>query len=220
MGWKGPFSSITLVVRAHAERLATERYPNGLLGLEADRETRKQKARDGRAKVIANIEKRVAEAAKVRRWVDDCRGLSARELSIQTISPPHSLPPLPPSLPLSLPPSLSFYQAGKRKPKYPKATSILDSSVNDQDQGMAVKIFHSIVIPFFGYRRKNAPTRPISSALSTVTHHFVCNRCFPAHNNDAQYKIPTERQHIGQRGNGVQIYGQNLLKTPTFIIHI
>ena len=69
MGWKGPFSSITLVVRAHAERLATEQYPNGLLGLEADRETRKQKARDGRAKVISSYEKRVAEAAKVRRWV-------------------------------------------------------------------------------------------------------------------------------------------------------
>lgn len=67
LGIKGPFSSITLVVRAHAERLAAERYPNGLVGLEADREARKQKARDGRAKVLENYEKRVAEAAKVRR---------------------------------------------------------------------------------------------------------------------------------------------------------
>ncbi len=65
VGYTGPFSSITLVVRAHAERLATECYPNGLLGLEADREERKQKARDGRAKVLENYEKRKAEAAKV-----------------------------------------------------------------------------------------------------------------------------------------------------------
>ena len=79
--FKGPFSSITLVVRAHAERLATNRYPNGLVGLEVDREARKQKARDGRAKVLANYEKRVAEAAKVRSWVGDCRCLLARELS-------------------------------------------------------------------------------------------------------------------------------------------
>ncbi len=66
----GPFSSITLVMRAHAERLARERYPNGLAGLEADREARKQKVREGRAQVLANYEKRKAEAIKVGRWVD------------------------------------------------------------------------------------------------------------------------------------------------------
>jgi hypothetical protein len=142
-------SSITLVVRAHAERLAIERYPNGLVGLEVDREARKQKALDGRAKVIANWEKRVAEAAK----------------------------------------------QGKKRPKYPKKSSLLESSINEQDRGFAVDYFHSIVIPFFGYRRKNKPTRPISSELSTVTEHFVCRRCSPNHDREAQYKIPTYPTH-------------------------
>jgi hypothetical protein len=145
MSFKGPFSSITLVVRSHAERLATERYPNGLVGLEVDREARKQKAIDGRAKVMANYEKRVLEAAK----------------------------------------------QGKKRPKRPKESAILSSSVNEQDQGMAVHIFHSIVIPFVGYRRKNAPTRPLSSTLSTVTEHFVCRRCNPNHHRGSHFNIPT-----------------------------
>lgn len=149
MSFNGPFSSITLVVRAHAERFATERYPNGLVGLEVDREARKQKAIDGRAKVMANYEKRVAEAAK----------------------------------------------QGKKRPKRPKESAILSSRVDEQDGGFAVHIFHSIVIPFVGYRRKNKPTRPISSALSSVTHHFVCNRCSPNSDRDAQFKIPTFPTH-------------------------
>jgi len=87
-------------------------------------------------------------------------------------------------------------QAGKKIPKRPKESLILGSSVNEQDQGMAVDWFHGIVIPFFGYRRKNAPTRPISAELLTVNHHFVCTRCSPNRNSEVQYKIPTVRRYI------------------------
>ena len=57
--------TISFVLRAHAERLATERCTNGLLGLEADREARKQKARERRVGVLQKFEKRKAEALKV-----------------------------------------------------------------------------------------------------------------------------------------------------------
>lgn len=110
----------------------------------------------------------------------------------------HITTPAPPS---SLPPSRPSSQAGKKKPKYPKTSTILGSSVNEQDQGMAVDWFHGIVMPFFGYRRKNAPTRPISTELLTVTQHFVCIRCSPNRNRDVQYKIPTVRRRRDTGGS-------------------
>ena len=58
-----------LVARVHAEQLATQRYPDGLVGLERDREARKTKAKEGRAQVLANYEKRKVEALKASGWV-------------------------------------------------------------------------------------------------------------------------------------------------------
>lgn len=105
------------------------------------------------------------------------------------------------------------FQVGKKRPKYPKTSSILDSSVNEQDQGMAVDWFHGIVIPFFGYRRKNAPTRPISAELLTVTQYFACTRCSPNRDREVQYKIPTVRRCIYRRETGASFTDEDFSLT-------
>ena len=64
-----PNSNITLVARGHAALLASQRYANGLVGLEEDRTARKERAVQARVKVLADYELRKAAAVQVGRWV-------------------------------------------------------------------------------------------------------------------------------------------------------
>ena len=44
---------------------------------------------------------------------------------------------------------------------------------------MAVDYFHGMVVPFYGFRRKNDPTLPISDDFCTPTQRLTCAQCNP-----------------------------------------